>query len=93
MNGLSMHLARRLPAAVTLAGLLTGWLGTADVRIAALLAEKPWESKALTPVKLKTVEGLAPLRDLTYWDVGMSVAPGADFTLEVAYIKVFPVAL
>ena len=41
--------------------------------------------------RLKVPQEGTPMRDLTYWNIGMSVAPGADFTLEVAYIKVFPV--
>ena len=39
---------------------------------------------------VKTVTETDKLSDISYWDLSLKFAPGADFTIEIDYIKVLP---
>ncbi|MFA6104712.1 MAG: DUF4838 domain-containing protein [Victivallaceae bacterium] len=40
--------------------------------------------------KLQVSKAKDHMENITFWDFGVIAAPGADFTLEVDYIKIFP---
>ncbi|MEI8246877.1 MAG: hypothetical protein WCI51_13675 [Lentisphaerota bacterium] len=39
---------------------------------------------------VKVPSGTAKFRDISSWDLSLKFAPGADFTIEIDYIKVLP---
>ena len=39
---------------------------------------------------LKIPDGTVKLNDISYWDLSLQFAPGADFTIEIDSIKVLP---
>ena len=44
-----------------------------------------WQSGSV-----KVPSGTAKFSDISYWDLSLKFAPGADFTIEIDYIKVLP---